>query len=54
MSTSGTLDQMLDTKNLLVQGSDILMSTETRDVSKKFKTSFSNAMQDDSLDLTPK
>ena len=53
MSTSGTLDQMLDTKNLLVQGSDILMSAETRDVSKKLKTSFSNALQDDSLDLTP-
>jgi hypothetical protein len=42
MSTEGTLDQMLDNKNLLIQGSDILMCAETRDVSKKLKNSFSN------------
>jgi cellobiose-specific phosphotransferase system component IIA len=51
VSTEGTLDQMLDTKGLLVHGSDMLMSAETRDISKKLGPSFSNAFQDDSLDL---
>jgi hypothetical protein len=53
MSTENTLDQITDAKNIFVTGSDILMNAETRDVSKKLKTSFSNALQDDSLDITP-
>ena len=42
LSTEGTLDQVMDSKGLVVTGSDIMMNAETRDISKKLKNSFSN------------
>lgn len=34
----------MDAKNIFVTGSEIMANAETRDVSKKLKTSFSNAL----------